>query len=57
MPVNDAPVTRCVACGEPLAETWRDPEPLCPRCGLERELFDREARWESLDARRRPSRG
>jgi len=39
---------RCGQCGEPLAETWPDSPGLCLRCGLEADLFDREARWERV---------
>jgi len=36
---------RCAQCGHALVETWADAPGLCLRCGLEAELFDREARW------------
>ncbi len=39
---------RCGQCGESLAETWPDSPGLCLRCGLEADLFDREARWERV---------
>jgi hypothetical protein len=39
---------RCAQCGEPLSETWPDSPALCLRCGLEADLFDREARWERV---------
>ena len=39
---------RCTKCGRPLAEMWPDFPGLCLRCGLEAELFDREARWERV---------
>jgi hypothetical protein len=47
---HDRPeITRhCGQCGESLAETWPDSPGLCLRCGLEADLFDREARWERL---------
>jgi hypothetical protein len=48
-PVHDAGArmspSTCRQCGGALTETWSALEPLCMRCGLQRELSDRALRW------------
>lgn len=37
--------THCLRCEDRIQERWDPAKPLCAKCALEEELFDREARF------------
>jgi hypothetical protein len=37
-------------CHGVVADPWESEGLYCPECAIERDLFDREARWEHLNA-------
>lgn len=47
-----APPRACATpgCHGVVADAWEERGVLCPECAIERDLFDRDARWECQTA-------